>query len=84
MNWSVFGRLLVPALVHAQQFVEAKKVVGKKQAALDLVKQELSDLDDVGLLSNPKVVVAVDKLNDALVDAQNVIAAVKAEATDKP
>lgn len=80
MSWSAFGKALVRALPHVIEVVEGMAVPGadKKALAFKVLHDEVHDLEPM-LASHPKVLEAVGKANDALVEVQNVVLHVKGE-----
>jgi hypothetical protein len=83
MSWSIFGKVLVRSLPHIIEFVENSQATGsKKAAAVNLAHQELKDFSPE-LSKHPKVLEAVAKASDALVELHNQVALAQDELGNK-
>lgn len=80
MKWSILGKILVKALPHAIEFAEklGEPNANKKKVAVEFAHDELHELAPE-LASHPKVLEAVEKANDALVELHNVVAHVESD-----
>lgn len=80
MKWSALGKLLVKVLPQAIEFAQKLNRDGadKKSIAIQFAHDELHELAP-DLANHPKVLEAVGKANDALVELHNVVAHVQSD-----
>ncbi len=79
MKWSLIGKAilkLIPTLVETAQRLK-KPGADKKQVVMDEIQKELAEYSPQ-LAQHPRVIEAIGKVNDAVVDAHNVITEVEA------
>jgi hypothetical protein len=78
MKWSVFGKILAKVLPSAVEFAQdmAEPGAKKRDIAIQFAHDELHELAP-DLASHPKVLEAVGKANDAIVNLHNVVAHVE-------
>lgn len=86
MNWTKLGLNVLKALPAIQRTVQAVKSIksgaDKKQAVMEAIRESLDVVENVTdkkVLDDPRVLAAIARANDVLVDVQNVIAEVTAE-----
>lgn len=81
MKWDLIGKLAVRAIPNIIELVERRKMSGKKEVAIELIKDEIADLKEEGvdILNHPKVAPVLEKAVNIMVELQNAIATVKNE-----
>lgn len=85
MNWAAVAKIIMLKLPTVVMTAEKLKQPGvdKKAVVLDQLHQELHDVEPE-LAKHPKVAEVLGKVNDAVVEAANVITHVKSELDNQP
>ena len=89
MKWTTFGKglltvakLMVPKIAEVEDDIKAiKSGPEKKAAVLETILDSLDVAEQLGvtIMTDPRVVEALGKVNDALVEAHKVLERVRAE-----